>query len=128
MTKTSVLALAAVGLLAACGETPTFNTAETAAAPLPEQACADVRKALGELSTRVGIVYENGEATIENTVWMQLGGAAQDQIVQALAVEAACGQDSPPREQRVLVRDETGRTITDRTVPVAADLSDLVGG
>lgn len=115
-------------LLAAAGcEAPQVDQQQTAM-PLPEQACEQAREGLEGLKEQAALVYADGEATIDNMTWMQMGEAGRDQLVRLLAIDAACAAETPPRDQEVIVRDETGRTITRQTVPVAFDIRDLVGG
>jgi hypothetical protein len=123
MRKAAILIL----LAASACEAPKVDQ-QHAAAPLPPQICEQAREGLGALKDQAAVVHSDGEATIDNMMWMQMGQDGRDQLVRLLAIDAACAAETPPREQEVTVRDETGRTITQQTVPVTFDIRDLVGG
>ena len=115
-------ALSGLLLLLACDPPVQQVTQNVSLGPLPKAVCADAAKALAALAKSGSFEHDrNGEATIDEDVWLALGAAGQDQLTKALAFDTACATGSTPREQQVHVRSAFGRTLSNRTVEVAAD-------
>ena len=86
---------------------------------LPEATCTQVETTLRALQESVMIDFgAAGEATIEQAAWQRMGRASRDQVVDALAVRAACGIERPPAEQAVTIRNEANDILTERSVQV----------
>jgi hypothetical protein len=107
--------------LAGCGEAE--QPPPPIAARLPAQICDQSKEALDKLSGTGSFEYSaDGQATIDEAVWLPMGGGQRDAIAQALAFHAACAAKEPPREVTVLIRNEGGRTLTERVVETAVDI------
>lgn len=86
---------------------------------LPEATCTQVETTLRKLQETVMIDFgAAGEATIEQAAWRAMGRASRDQVVDALAVRAACAIERPPAEQAVTIRNEANDVLTERRVQV----------
>lgn len=86
---------------------------------MPEAACTQVETTLRNLQDTVMIDFgAAGEATIEQAAWQAMGRASRDQVVDALAVKAACAIERPPAEQSVTIRNEANDVLTERSVQV----------
>lgn len=118
-------ALAALALTA-CGEAEQPPPAVTER--LPEKVCTEAKKALDELSRTGSFEYSaDGQATIGEDAWLPMGGEQRDALAQALAFHTACAAAEPPREVSVTIRNEGGRTLTQRVVETAVDLGRALG-
>jgi hypothetical protein len=112
-------ALSALALPACEAEQP----APPAPPPLPAKLCSQVREALDKLSGSGSFEYSaDGQATIEEAVWLPMGGQQRDSVAQALAFHAACSAKEPPREQSITIKNEGGRVLTQRVVETSVDL------
>ncbi|HZF44655.1 MAG TPA: hypothetical protein VEZ48_14745 [Sphingomonadaceae bacterium] len=86
---------------------------------LPEATCAQVDATLRDLQGKIMIEFGAGdEAKVEEASWRSMGRASRDQVVNALAVRAACGTENPPAQQPVTVRNEAGDVLAERAVQV----------
>jgi hypothetical protein len=117
-------ALAALAL-SACQEAQ--RPAPPLAEPLPAQVCSQAREALEKVS-RAGIFEygADGQATIEEAVWLPMAPSQREALAQALAFHAACSAKEPPLEQTVTIRSEGGRVLTQRVVETSVDMSRLL--
>lgn len=108
------LSLAGCDLLTGGAKPPAEGPAR-----MPEAACTQVETTLRTLQETVMIDFgAAGEATIEQAAWQAMGRAARDQVVDALAVRAACAIERPPAEQSVTIRNEANDILTERSVQV----------
>lgn len=123
MTRAYLMVLPAV-LLAGC-EDPMAALPEqdVAAAPPPASVCAQVAEELRTARAQGMLTTADGESTIEQQVWLQIPRAGQDSLVQALGFEQACAEGGA--EQQVVIRNEAGQLIEQRTVATVADLTSL---
>jgi hypothetical protein len=88
-------------------------------ARLPEATCTAVDATLRDLQGKIMIEFgTGGAAKVEEAAWRSMARDSRDQIVNALAVRAACGMEYPPAEQPVTVRNETGDVLAERAVQV----------
>ena len=118
MTSAALAAL----LLTACGEGE--QPLPAVAGPLPAKVCNQAKEALEKLSGTGSFEYSaEGQATIEEAVWLPMSGGQRDALTQALAFHAACSAKEPPRETSVTVRNEGGRTLTQRVVETSVDIA-----
>ncbi|TFI59914.1 hypothetical protein E2493_01285 [Sphingomonas parva] len=109
-------------LLAGCDPAPEVPADGSINQPLPASICTEATKSLETLSKSGSFEYDReGNATLQQDIWLQLGSAGQNQLTQALAFAAACATGKTPREQQVLVRADDGRTLSNRTVEIAPD-------
>jgi hypothetical protein len=69
---------------------------------------ATLRDLQGKIMIEFGT---GGEAKVEEAAWRSMARDSRDQIVNALAVRAACGTEYPPAEQPVTVRNETATSL-----------------
>ena len=93
---------------------------------LPAKICADVGSALAKIRQQAGIDIQGpAEATIAEAGWLAVGAPQRDRIVTLLAFGAACDSPAPQREITVTIRNEFGRSLMQRTVPVTATLEDF---
>jgi hypothetical protein len=112
-------ALLLMATLAACdvlsGEAPPAQ----GPAKLPEATCTQVDATLRDLQGKIMIEFgTGGEAKVEEAAWQAMGRDSRDQVVNALAVRAACGMENPPAQQPVTVRNEAGDVLAERAVQV----------
>ena len=117
LTAAALAALAFAG----CGE------AEQPPPPVaqrpPEKLCSEAKKALDELSRTGGFEYSaDGQATLDEASWLPMAGEQRDALAQALAFHTACSAKEPPREVSVTIRNEGGRTLTQRVVETSIDI------
>jgi len=113
-------AVAAIGL-AACGEAPPPPAPK--AGPLPPQLCDQARQGLEKMSASGTFEYSSdGQATIEEAVWLPMAPAQRDALAQALAFHTACASAEPARETSVTIKNEGGRVRSQRVVKTTADL------
>lgn len=114
--------IAAITLLLSCdGAAPRQSAAGM---PLPQARCAEAKTALDALTGAGRLeLAASGEATVEEAVWLQLGGSEKDSLAGALAIQAACAAEQPPVEQQVVIRSEYGDVLLRRVVPVSAEVS-----
>ena len=113
-------ALAALALTG-CGEAE--QPPPPTAAPLPAQVCNQAREALDKLSRAGAFEYSaDGQATLDEAVWLPMAPGQRDALAQALGFHAAC-QSRPSRETSVTIKSETGRVLSQRVVETSADLS-----
>ncbi len=124
MRKMAIVTLAA---LAGCGEPPGKMPDQKPFAPLPEKVCAQAKDGLTQLKGKVGIeIGGPGEAIVEQGVWLGMGASGHDQLAQLLAFDAACAQATPPREQEITIRNESGVVLMRRVVETGVDLSQIL--
>ena len=124
LCRQKFLASAALASLAlgACQEGQ--QPAPTATARLPAQICDQARQGLEEISRTGSFEFTaDGQATLEEAVWLPMGGQQRDALTQALALHAACSAKEPPREQQVTIKNEGGRVLTQRVVETAVDIT-----
>jgi len=108
------LSLAGCDLLTGGAEPPAEGPVR-----LPEATCTQVETTLRDLQKTVMIDFgAAGQATIEQAAWQAMGRASRDQVVDALAVRAACAIERPPAEQAVTIRNEANDILTERSVQV----------
>jgi hypothetical protein len=113
----AVLALA----LAGCGEGE--QPPPPIAARLPAKVCDKAKEALDKLSGTGSFEYSaDGQATIDEAMWLPMAGGQRDAIAQGLAFHTACAAKEPPREVTVTIRNEGGRTLTQRVVETSVDI------
>ncbi len=116
----SLIVAAAAGLLSSCQKAPEPKNAEVNIALLPPKLCASSRDALRALGNKAVLTFDDeGNGTIELNVWLSTEAAGRESIGQALALHAACSARSPPTEQTVRVRSETGRVLMERAFQIA---------
>ena len=125
MRKMAIVALAA---LAGCGQQPAGQMPDGKPfAPLPEKVCAQAKAGLAQLKGKVGIEISGpAEAIVEQGVWLGMGASGHDQLAQLLAYDAACAQATPPREQEIRIRNESGVVLMRRVVETGVDLSQFL--
>lgn len=119
----TALAIAMLTLAACEDPVASLPQQELAAGPPPPSLCARIADELAEVRGRGMLVTGDGESTIDQAAWMELGGGGQDGLIQALAFERACAEGGA--EQEVVLRNEGGQIIARRTVSTVADLSSL---
>jgi len=103
-------------LLSACQFQETEKQEVVAA--VPKELCEKTRADLE--SIKKVVAYENDDAggvTIEESVWRGMGGM-QDMLVGSLAYKNACDSAPASGSITVTVRNEWGRVMTERQVPV----------
>jgi hypothetical protein len=123
--KRSILLLLLV--LGACqGESPPdFN--QVAAGPPPAELCAEINKSRKDLDAQPGIEYtEKGEATVEEDAWIAMSPENHADLARSLAFIAACASGKQSEAQPVRIRNETGRTLLETTVPTRVDLRSML--
>jgi hypothetical protein len=110
--------------LSACEPPP---QPEAVAGPLPKQICSKVAEGIKKLA-ETPMFEHNGpaQATLAEEIWLPMEAPQRDQIVQLLAFDAACKSASPPAEQQVTIRSETGRLLVERIVETRPDLGTLL--
>lgn len=116
LTFLPLLSLAAGG----CGLGANKEQAEiSAATKLPEATCGQADAALLSAQDQLMIDVDTpGEATLSKAAWQSLEKSSRDQIVNALAVKAACSAARPPAEQPVVIKDEHGEVQAERSVTI----------
>lgn len=115
------LASAVLLALAGCGEAE--QPPPPIAARLPARVCDQAKEALDKLSGSGSFEYSaDGQATIDEAVWLPMAAGQRDAIAQGLAFHAACAASQPPREVTVTIRNEGGRTLTERVVETSIDI------
>ena len=108
--------------LGGCGEAEQPPPPTTA--PLPAQVCSQAREALDKLSRAGAFEYSaDGQATLEEAVWLPMARAQRDALAQALGFHTACQSKQPSRETSITIKNEDGRVLTQRVVEASADLS-----
>ena len=86
---------------------------------LPEATCTQVEATLRKLQETVMIDFgTGGEARMEQAAWQAMGRASRDQLVDALAVRAACAVERPPADQQVTIRNQANDILAERSVQV----------
>jgi hypothetical protein len=111
--------------LAGCGEAE--QPPPVAQPPLPTQVCDDARNGLEEISRTGSFEYSaDGQATLEEAIWLPMAPAQRDGLAQALAFHAACSAKVPPRETWVTIKNEGGRVLTRRVVETTVDISKIL--
>lgn len=93
---------------------------------LPEQACTQARTALDKASKSAGFEYTGAEATIAESGWRAMNPDQQQALAQALAFNAACQAPEAAAETTILIRNESGLTLMERTIGTTIDLSDVL--
>jgi len=97
-----------------------------AAARLPAQLCSQAAAGIKKLSETGGFTYSgSGNGTLDGETWLKMNEPQRDQLLQLLAVDSACNAPEPVAEATGLVRDETGRVLSQRVVETSADFSHL---
>jgi hypothetical protein len=123
--KGGAAALAAL-CLAGCDAQPDSG-AGRAAAKLPAKVCAQAREAVEKLVAQGGVEVDGkGGATVMEEAWIPMGADRRDQLVQLLGYDAACRASEPSIEQKVTIRNEYGRVMSDRIVETGVDISALL--
>jgi hypothetical protein len=111
----------AVLALAACGEAE--QPPPPIADRLPAKVCDQAKQALDELGRTGSFEYSaDGVATIDEAAWLPMAAEQRDALGQALAFHTACSAKEPPREVSVTIKNEGGRTLTERVVETSIDI------
>lgn len=103
------------------------NLTAKAPATIPKAACEQIDATLRGLQNSVTVELDDpAKAVIEEANWRAMDTGTQDKVVTALAYGAACAAGRSTAEQNVTVRNEWGRTLTERpvTIDIGADLSE----
>jgi hypothetical protein len=120
-SRSTGLILAAALALVACDPAPEIPSMALEASRPPEHVCASAANTLDELRNRFGLVYsDQGDATIQQDIWLQLQERGREELVNTLALYAACSAPQAVTEQAVLIRSEIGVVLAQRIVPVWA--------
>lgn len=121
-----VAAGALLMLLPGCDFAPEPPQAPPLIGQLPQKLCAQAAESLNKAGKSGGFEHDGrGGATVQENAWVIMGPSGQNGLTQTLAVDAACKADTVPREQQVHVRNEEGRTLSNRIVEIAPDAKDL---
>ena len=112
-------------LLAACGsEAP--KAPEAVAVPIPPQLCEQAKAGLEKVKAKGGFEHDgNGSATIPQQAWIVMGTGGHGSLAQLLAYDAACNQPGGSPERLIVIRNELGVVLMERTVPTNAGLGSL---
>lgn len=122
--KSTLLLL--VAALAACDNQFGADEVKMPPARLPDQLCKQASEGIKTLNESGGFQYAGaGEGTLEEQAWLQMTEPQRDQILNLLAVDAACTSEEPVAEVTARVRSEGGRTLSERLIQTSADLSSL---
>lgn len=112
-------------LLAACGsEVP--KAPEPLAVPIPPQLCEQALAGLEKMKAKGGFEHDgNGSATIPQEAWIVMGAAGHGSLAQLLAYDAACKHPGGPPERQIVIRNELGVVLMERTVSTDVGLGSL---
>ena len=110
-------------LLAACqAEPPAAEPERKSVRRPPEPACDQARADLSRREQGGTFLFEeSGEAMTDRESWIRLNEAGRDDIIQTLAVVAACAADTPHQEIEVTIRDEAGIVLKSERVEPSSD-------
>ena len=119
--KAAAAAMAA--LLVACqGGTPAAEPEGKSVRRPPQPACDQARTALTQWERDRGFLFEeSGEAMVDRQSWMRLGDSARDEVIETLAVVAACRADVPQADFEISIRDEAGLVLKSTRVAPRTD-------
>ena len=119
------LSLPLLLLLGACGyEAP--KAPEPLSVPIPPIVCEQAKAGLEKIKAKGDFQHDgNGSATILQQAWMAMGTAGHGSLAQLLAYDSACSQPGGPPERLVVIRNELGVVLMERTVPTNAGLGSL---
>lgn len=124
LCRQKLVASAALASFAVGGCQEAQQPAPAATLRLPAQICNQARQSLEEISRSGSFEFtSDGQATLEEAVWLPMGGQQRDALAQALALHAACSAKEPPREQQVTIKNEGGRVLTQRVVETSVDIT-----
>ncbi len=94
---------------------------------MPAELCAKVRTALDELSEKSAVQFDGkGGAAVPDLIWLELGAERRGQLATSIAYDASCRAGGPGREQEIIIRNETGRILSQRTISTGVDMSGLL--
>lgn len=117
------LALLALAVACDAPEAP----APVAVGSLPEEACGQVDDGLKKLGEAALFEYNaKGEATVADEAWLAMSQSDREQLARTLAIHAACQIETPPSEQKVVIRNEGGRVLTEQLVETGVDIGRLI--
>lgn len=119
--------LALFTLLAASGCDVPAPPAPQSAEAMPADLCAKVQAALEELAKKSALQLDGkGGAALPEMLWLELGAERRGQLANSIAHDAACRAGGPGREQQVVIRNESGRILSERTISTGVDMSGLL--
>jgi len=98
-----------------------------AAKLLPAELCTKVRAALAELEEKASVAVDGkGGAVVPQLLWLELGAERRGQVGSSVAHDAACRSGGPGRDQEIIIRNEAGRVLSQRTISTGVDMSGLL--
>ncbi|HEX9954223.1 MAG TPA: hypothetical protein VGB48_03290 [Allosphingosinicella sp.] len=113
-------ALCAALLLGGCDPQPEVPTRAAGLGKLPAELCKKAADGLVALADTAVFEHDGqGSATLGETVWLGMSKDAREQLARTLALDAACKQNDAPRTIQVLIKAETGRTLTNPVIELA---------
>lgn len=116
-----------LAVLSACHKAP--EAPKPIEGPIPAQICSQTKKALDTLAAQGGTEFtDKGEATIENSIWMQMSADQRDSIARALAFRASCAAGRQSKEQEVTIRSDEGLVLMHRFVSTRVDPQTMLEG
>ena len=125
--KFAILILLVAGS-AACDNKFGADEVKMPPARLPDQLCKQASDGIKKLNESGGFHYAGaGEGTLEEQAWLQMSEPQREQLLNLLAVDAACTSEQPVAEATARVRNEGGRTLSERVIQTSADLSSIGG-
>ena len=111
---------------AACDNQLGADEMKVPATRLPAELCKQAADGITKLNETGGFHYAGaGEGTLEEQAWLQMREPQRDQLLNLLAVDAACTAEQPVNEATARVRNEGGRVLSERVIQTSADLSSL---
>ena len=110
-------------LLAACqAEPPAAEPERKAIRRPPQPACEQAQRDLSRRERDGEFLFEeNGEAMVGGRSWMRLDESYRNEIIETLAVVAACNAEVPQPEVEVVIRDEVGVVLKSAQVEPRTD-------
>lgn len=114
---------AMAALLAACqAESPAPEPKAKSARRPPEPACQQARRDLSRRERDLAFIFgQDGQAMTERRSWMRLEERQQNEVIETMAIVAACNSEAPVSEVEVIIRDEGGAVLKSTRVEPRTD-------